>query len=529
VKPLENASRLFHDFGIAAAIAVAYVVAGRMGLALAVVHPSATAVWAPTGIALAALLILGPRFWPAIFIGAFAVNMITGSSIAVSLGIASGNTLEGLAGAALVRRFAGGKNAFERAGNIFRYSVFVAIATTISATIGVLSLAAAGSVPGRDFLPVAMTWWLGDLSGALVVAPVLILWSTHRKLSWTGAQRREAAAIVISILVIGVLLFGGESSIAVRHLPLQFLCVPVLLWPAFRFGLRETATACLLLSAMAAWGTALGLGPFAWLSPRESLPMLQGFMDVTSVTTLVVAVLVAERAEAARVRDEFLSIAGHELRTPLSALVLQIESLSRGIGDGAPVEKLRERLLPIRRSTQRLTALIDEVLNVNRITSGSLSVRLLPVELSGFIRDATRRFFEHLDVSPETAELRAPEPVWCWSDPERLEYVFNNLLSNAVKYGLGKPVEIIVGRSNGFATVSVRDHGEGISLEDQKRIFERFERAAARNGVSGFGLGLWIARQTAEALGGKIRLESRPGEGSTFSVDLPLEEVRTSS
>jgi signal transduction histidine kinase len=126
-----------------------------------------------------------------------------------------------------------------------------------------------------------------------------------------------------------------------------------------------------------------------------------------------------------------------------------------------------------------------------------------------------------------TAETRAAlsveGAVWCRTDRERLGYVFNNLLANAIKYGGGHPIEIRVSEEAGFARLSVRDHGPGISADDQKRIFERFERAVSASHVSGFGLGLWIARRTVEALGGTIRVESVPGEGSTFSVDLPLD------
>ena len=177
----------------------------------------------------------------------------------------------------------------------------------------------------------------------------------------------------------------------------------------------------------------------------------------------------------------------------------------------------------VRRSGRRLSALVDEMLNVSRVTSGVMPVRWERLELSSFARDATNHFLEDLASAESRAAVFADDPVWCRTDRERLGYVFNNLFANAIKYGQAKPIEITVSASEGFARLSVRDHGLGISRKDQKRIFERFERAVSASHVSGFGLGLWIARQTVEALGGRIRVESEPGNGSTFSVDLPLE------
>jgi signal transduction histidine kinase len=200
-----------------------------------------------------------------------------------------------------------------------------------------------------------------------------------------------------------------------------------------------------------------------------------------------------------------------------------VENLSRGLRQGASSETIASRADAIRRSSRRLATLVDEMLNVSRITSGVIPVALEPVELSVFVRDATNHFLDQMATAETRAALSVDGPIWCRTDRERLGYVFNNLVANAIKYGGRQPIEIRVARDAGFARLSVRDHGPGISTEDQKRIFERFERAVSASHVSGFGLGLWIARRTVEALGGTIRVESRPGEGSTFSVDLPLD------
>ena len=170
-------------------LAAVYVLAGKLGLLLAFVHASATAVWPPTGIALAAFLLLGYRVWPGIFLGAFLVNLTTAGSVATTLGIATGNTLEGLAGAYLVNRFAHGAHAFDRPQDVFKFAVLAALACmTVSPFIGVTSLALGGYADWAEYGRVWLTWWLGDAGGALIVAPVLLLWGQDPRARWTLAQ-----------------------------------------------------------------------------------------------------------------------------------------------------------------------------------------------------------------------------------------------------------------------------------------------------------------------------------------------------
>jgi len=277
-------------------LAAIYFAAAKFGLSLAFVNPSATAVWPPTGIALAAFLIFGVRVWPAIFVGAFLANLTTAGSVATSIGISGGNTLEGLLGAYLVQRFAAGRQAFGRPRNAFRFAVLAAgVSTTVSATLGVVSLALGGLAPWSEFGRIWLTWWLGDGAGALVVAPVVLLWTENPRVQWTRGQTVEAAALLVCLVLVGLVVFGGVSPAHTKNYPLEFLCIPLLLWPAFRFGTRETATAILLLSVIAIRGTLEGFGPFARDTRNESLLLLQAFIAVIAVTKLIVAAVVAER------------------------------------------------------------------------------------------------------------------------------------------------------------------------------------------------------------------------------------------
>jgi PAS domain S-box-containing protein len=233
---------------------------------------------------------------------------------------------------------------------------------------------------------------------------------------------------------------------------------------------------------------------------------------------------------AVTARDEFLAMASHELKTPVASLELVLASSLRVL-DGvppssAPVDKLTQRLNVASRQVDRLTALIHNLLDVTRITSGRLNLIRREGDLIDVVRTAVVRLQDLIVRSGSQIVLNADEPVFGWFDPHAVDVVTSNLVANAAKYGMGKPIEVTVSRcsrANGeVAHLSVVDHGMGIDIGDQQRIFERFERAVSPNHYGGFGIGLWIARNIAEAHGGAIRVESRPGEGSTFVVEIPL-------
>ena len=279
-------------------LAACYFIAAKLGLKLAFLNASATAVWPPSGIALAAVLLLGTRVWPGVFAGAFLANLTTAGTLVTSVGIAVGNTLEALVGATLVTRFAGGRDAFDRAQNIFRFVLLAAmISTAVSATTGVTALSLAGFVRPGDYGPVWLTWWLGDASGALIIASFLLLWSRHHRVTWTRERLLEGALLASAVLIVGTVVFGGIFSF-------EYLTVPLLAWAAFRFGPRETATVIVLLSGIAIWGTLHGAGPFLAATQNASLLLLQAFMAIMALVNLPVAAVVAERKEAVeRLRD----------------------------------------------------------------------------------------------------------------------------------------------------------------------------------------------------------------------------------
>jgi PAS domain S-box-containing protein len=234
----------------------------------------------------------------------------------------------------------------------------------------------------------------------------------------------------------------------------------------------------------------------------------------------------AQAQEAIRMRDEFLSIASHELKTPLTAVLMQAEALTRLLHKPtAPTlpEPLLARLDRIHSGVRRLDALIEQLLDLSRIRAGQLALQRDDVDLTLAVQNVARLFQDELERAGCELRIHAEASLIGFWDPLRIEQIVTNLLSNAIKYGAGKPVEIIISVGDlGRARIAVRDHGIGIAPEHQGRIFDRFERVASERNYGGFGLGLWIARQVVEAHAGTIRVWSQPGAGSTFTVELPL-------
>jgi signal transduction histidine kinase len=237
-------------------------------------------------------------------------------------------------------------------------------------------------------------------------------------------------------------------------------------------------------------------------------------------------VRMAQVQEALRERDEFISVAAHELRTPLTALQLRLQGLERGLKAGAPEKnapsKVGDRLRGALRQTERLTHLIERLLDVSRIAGGRLELAPERFDLAELVRQVAEDFREPAAEAGTELRVDGAERVeGCW-DRLRMEQVLVNLLSNAVKYGSGRPVSVRLESAGERIRISVVDEGIGIATEDLGRIFTRFERAAPVRNYGGLGLGLYISRHIVDAHGGHIEVSSRPGQGSTFVIDLPL-------
>jgi signal transduction histidine kinase len=232
------------------------------------------------------------------------------------------------------------------------------------------------------------------------------------------------------------------------------------------------------------------------------------------------AALAIENARLLRLREEFVSVASHELRTPVTALRLAVDLLLRGAAAPGGRDRLLRR---IRQKTERLEQLTTELLEVSQAGYGRMALHLAEVELGALVLRVLDRLELDLASAHCLVELSCPEPVRGRWDAGRLEQVVTGLLTNALKFGAGQPIEIRVSQAGGQARLSVRDRGLGIEPGRQAQVFDRFERAVPSTRYGGLGLGLYLARTIVQAHGGTIGLESQPGQGATFTVELPCD------
>jgi len=526
-------SRRFSTLPAIGVVTGVYFIAGYFSLKLAFVHPSASPVWPPTGIALAALLLLGYRVWPAIFVGAFLVNAATAGNIATSLGIAAGNTLEAVCGAWLVNRFAGGTRVFDRPQDVFKFAFAAIASTVVSPTFGVTSLAFGGFADWANYGAIWVTWWLGDTAGDFVVAPFILLCSIASTRHWNRRDAVEVGILLLLLLVLAETVFGGWFSISARNYPVSFICGPVVIWMAFRFTQRETATGIFILSAIAIWGTLHGSGPFVMETENQSLLTLQAWTAVLMITAMALSAAMAERrrvqvaieqqkaaVEAAnRTKDNFLAMLSHELRTPLTPVIAALDALET---EPARSEESKASLAMIRRNVELESQLIDDLLDLTRIAKDKLQLKFAPLDAHETISSVveicrgeadTRKLRVHLNLRAGAHHVSG--------DAAKFQQIIWNLLKNAIKF-TGEDGEIIISSSNPepqLLAMSVHDTGIGIEPEIMERIFNPFEQGerSLQRRYGGLGLGLAISKSLVQAHGGTLTAKSEGRDrGSTF-------------
>jgi PAS domain S-box-containing protein len=376
---------------------IVYFLLAKAGLSLASIHPSATPIWPPTGLALAAVLLWGYRVWPAIFLGALLANATTAGSLSTSGLIAVGNTLEGLIGGWLVNRWSNGRNTFDTPTGVAKFALIsLAPGTMVSATIGVTTLSVAGYADWGSFASVWMTWWLGDVAGAVVVTPVIVLWPTDVR-SRALENLRESAASFLGAAAIGLLAFSPLIEQTPNRSVLAFLAIVPLLWAALRRNQRDTATVALILSAFAVWGAFANGGPFARGTLNDSFLLLLAFMIGITIPSLALSadVRVRKRTEdiLRRAHDEL----DQRVQQRTMALAAVNEALRSEVEQRRLLEGEREQQRVQLLEAQRLANLGSWVWDIPKGTvtwSAQLFsiYRLEPKEFRGTVDD----FLDHL-------------------------------------------------------------------------------------------------------------------------------------
>ena len=515
-------------------LAAFYIAAGRLGLQLDAVSGFATLVWAPSGIALAALLRFGLRLWPGVTLGALVVNLWTGAPVLAAIGIAIGNTLEPVLATLILRRL--GFRGLDRVRDVMMLFVVGALlSTTVSATIGTLSLALAGVVAPGLFGLTWLSWWLGDAIADLIVAPLLLTWLTRHE-ALTPRRLLEAAALATVLITTCLIVFARRAPAGAVVFLQPYLLIPALIWAAARFHERGAATAVFVSSAIAIWGTSAGNGPFVGVTLFERLSALQALMAMMAITFLVLGAIAAERAEterqllhardeaeaASRAKSRFLAVVSHELRTPLTAVTGYADILLEGL-PGKLNEKQTSYLERMRTAGWHLISVIEGILTFSRAEAGREEVRVEDVDVAALTEETAALLAPQLQKKSLQLHVSVPaEPLIVRTDAGKLRQILLNLIGNAVKFSETGTISVAAQRMHDRLQITVADEGPGIPRDKLDDIFEPFTQLSGVSVLGGTGLGLSATRMLAHLLGGTVTVTSDVGRGSRFFVDLPI-------
>jgi signal transduction histidine kinase len=470
---------------------------------LAVVARQVSIIWPATGFALALLVLRGRRLWPAVLLGAFTANVLNDTSVLASTGIAAGNTIEALVGAALLQRV-GFQPSMRRMHDVASLFLLTAcLSTIVSATVGVTSVCLTGTAPWGDFWSLWSTWWVGDAIGNLVTAPFVFVWADQARNRWRLQRLPEGMLLLCSMLLLSLAVFVDRGT-AVPY-PVHYLIFPAVIWAALRLGQHATATLVFGSLAVTIVATIAGRGPFVTANIGASLLQVALFMAVVAVTGLFLGAATAERnraerrrsedyarlrsseerlarqaeelAAADRRKDEFLAVLGHELRNPLAPLQNGLELLALGGNDQALVIHARQVM---ERQLRHLVRLVDDLLDVARIRSGKIVLEIERVELAAMIATAVELARPIIDArSHDLQIILPPETLWTDADRIRLPQLLANLLNNAAKYtDEGGSITLSVVQLKSEVIISVRDTGIGMDTEALENVFELFAQAA---------------------------------------------------
>ena len=555
LKLVWNFIRTSHTLQQILELTIVYFLACKLGLKLAIVHPSATAVWPGTGIALAAILLWGYRVWPGIFLGAFGVNLTTAGSILSSFGIASGNTLEALLGAFLVIKLANGRKVLDRAEGIFKFFLLACVvATTVSASLGTASLFLTGFSRGVKQESLWLTWWLGNMAGAILVTPCFLLWFSR-----TEARRGQRHLVLqgiafVSLLVVGAIVFGDFLFPNPQDYPLKFICIPFVVWVAFEMRPREAAFAVLAFSVVAI-ASALHAARGAAI-PNESLLTTQVFLSVIAITSLLVSVAVSERNR----HEETLRRGKIELEARVLDRTRELEDrIARQERAEQALRGLSWRLLQIQDQERRriarelhnstgqslavLTMNLSQLSEKARALSSELSSQLIENEQIARALSDELRTTSYLLHPPLLDEMGLQAGLRWYIEgfkarsnikvglnlaenlgrlPPDLELmifrVVQECLTNIHRHSQSPTAAIRLCNSSGKLVLEIQDEGKGMSSE----------KLAATTGLGTAGVGLRGMRERVGAFGGELEIVS-DGHGTMVRAVIPFQSSAPAS
>jgi signal transduction histidine kinase/class 3 adenylate cyclase len=525
-------------------VAIAYYITAELSFTLASLPGNVTAVWPTSGIALAAILIWGYPIGIGLLIGSFAIELKTNglnrTGLVLTLITASAPVLAALIGAYWVKATHNPYPLRRVKHTVYLLALGGVLSTLFDALIGCIGLCLTGEAPWSSFGIIFFSWWMGDTMGVFIITPLLLTWHSGWRNFRQLLQKQglEAAILIFLVIAVSRITFGGGY-------PVVYMLIPLLVWAAFRCGSLLTTLLVSIVSAISVIETVRGLGPFIRVSQNESLLLLESFLGVIALTTLLLSAVISENEQANtklkranselqrldRLKDEFLANTSHELRTPLNGIIGIAESLIDG-ATGNLSELTRSNLSLIVASGRRLANLVNDILDFSKMKNHVLELHLEPVNISA-IANLVLALSQTIVGNKELQLINAiPEnfPL-ALADENRLQQIFHNLVGNAIKFSNRGTIEISakivpspLNSEIGQIAISIRDTGIGIPEDKLEHIFESFEQVdgSTSRQYAGTGLGLAVTMQLVELHSGKITVSSSIGIGSCFTFTLPV-------
>lgn len=557
-------------------VAAAYFLSALLGYYLAFDGSDFLPAWPPAGVALALLLLLGRKSWPGITMGALLANIMAFWNvqeappqmiIILSTVVALAYTIQAILGNFLIKKWINDPFPFLKTTNAFRFLFITVLVAFIGTAIIIGGFWFNDMVNESSVIEVAVSLWVGNTVGILLFTPFVL--SLFRKVNIKLSKEKvaEIGLFILAAVTLGFLYqFQIEDITIARALP--FLVIPFILWLAFRFNLIVSLSAVVISSLAAIYLTIHNMGPFVLDDDQNSMLLLQVFIGMVSITTLILATTVKERnlaqekimqfnenlEEMVRIRtkalnsqidtrikaeeklqntndelvkrneelDRFVYSVSHDLRAPIASM-LGIVNLAKKEDDMVMKDMYFDML---NGSAEQLDNFISEILDQSQNARSEVKYEKV------VFKDIIDETFEHLKfASPDGREVKRNINVdkkAFKSDPWRIKVILNNLISNSIRYRNGKSpvIDVDVKVKNGSANIIVKDNGRGIPKEHLDKVCNMFYRAT--DDGAGSGLGLYIVKEAVDKLGGELKIDSKEGKGTTVTVTLPEEKKMVS-
>ncbi len=486
-------------------------------------------IWLPTGLATATLVLFGKKFWPWVLIASFILNTILKYSPGLSLGIGLGSAAQAYVSAYFLNKISDGNPTLTKVREVIGFGIFVmGIGVLLGTSLQTSAMLMFGAMPTDEVYVLWRSWWLAQAMSCLVVAAPCICWWNDIRFRLGGPLKLRWETLVLGAIIVASCLFVYTPLVVYNHSLVirPFFLFSLMIWAAVRFDIFGATSTLIILAAVQTYGNALGfVSSSGNVAPDERMILQQYFAMALGFTGLIISAAIREKEAALEARSEFLSIASHELKTPIAALSLQIQVAERKLrAKPNPNTQEIEQVTFLQKTglqVYRLVQIVEQLLDVSKIDRKTVSLHFEKFDLNQFIQTTLERLENNLKTVQSTVSLHLQNGIQCEWDSIRFEQVFENLISNATKYAPGKPIRIETKEIAGMVEIAVRDAGPGIDKAKQSQIFERFVRANSSPQIKGLALGLFITRQIIEAHGGTIWVESKPGEGTSFLMKIP--------